>query len=431
MYKTLFCTLILCSIRLATSLHAQSPENLQQRLVRTTDSMEASVATNMLTDTMGIAKTAPLAPHARLIDSIIDYGYHYLGKPYKYGATGPYNFDCSGLMVYIFQHFGYNLPRTAKEQYQSTEKVNKRKGKRGDFIFFEGRKHNGHIGHVGIITEVKSNGTYDFLHASRQGVCITNTAEAYYTQRFLKISRLLPPFDACTNNTMAMQSVAHEPIETETVATAEQQHTTHALQNKYHTVRQGESLYQIARKYSIDVTVLKQWNRLRGNIIRPNQRLIVGKTRITTSQKLPETNMTLPEDTTAAEQQHTTHALQNKYHTVRQGESLYQIARKYGINVTVLKQWNRLRGNIIRPNQRLIVGKTRITTSQKLPETNMTLPEDKTAAHEVTTTHVVTVDDTLWNLAHRYRTTVSHLQELNGLADKNIKIGQQLIVPKR
>ena len=351
MYKTLFCTLILCSIRLATSLHAQSPENLQQRLVRT-DSMEASVATNMLaTDTMGIAKTAPLAPHARLIDSIIDYGYHYLGKPYKYGATGPYNFDCSGLMVYIFQHFGYNLPRTAKEQYQSTEKVNKRKGKRGDFIFFEGRKHNGHIGHVGIITEVKSNGTYDFLHASRQGVCITNTAEAYYTQRFLKISRLLPPFDACTNNTMAMQSVAHEPIETETVATAEQQYTTHALQNKYHTVRQGESLYQIARKYGIDVTVLKQWNRLRGNIIRPNQRLIVGKTRITTSQKLPETNMASPEDTTAA--------------------------------------------------------------------------------HEVTTTHVVTVDDTLWNLAHRYRTTVSHLQELNGLADKNIKIGQQLIVPKR
>ena len=61
----------------------------------------------------------------------------------------------------------------------------------------------------------------------------------------------------------------------------------------------------------------------------------------------------------------------------------------------------------------------------------MASPEDTTAAHEVTTTHVVTVDDTLWNLAHRYRTTVSHLQELNGLADKNIKIGQQLIVPKR
>lgn len=46
------------------------------------------------------------------------------------------------------------------------------------------------------------------------------------------------------------------------------------------------------------------------------------------------------------------------YHTVRKGECLPVIARKYGCTVTQLKSWNNLRGSLIYPNQRLKIERT-------------------------------------------------------------------------
>lgn len=39
-----------------------------------------------------------------------------LGKPYVFGAEGPNSFDCSGLMQWLYGHFGVKLPRLAHEQ---------------------------------------------------------------------------------------------------------------------------------------------------------------------------------------------------------------------------------------------------------------------------------------------------------------------------
>lgn len=44
------------------------------------------------------------------------------GSPYKYGATGPYRFDCSGLTLYSFKRAGKRLPRTAAAQYNRTDR---------------------------------------------------------------------------------------------------------------------------------------------------------------------------------------------------------------------------------------------------------------------------------------------------------------------
>jgi membrane-bound lytic murein transglycosylase D len=41
------------------------------------------------------------------------------------------------------------------------------------------------------------------------------------------------------------------------------------------------------------------------------------------------------------------------YHTVRKGECLPIIARKYGVSVANLKSWNNIRGSLIYPNQKL------------------------------------------------------------------------------
>ncbi|WP_322760359.1 C40 family peptidase [Frankia sp. Cr2] len=69
------------------------------------------------------------------------------GKPYVYGAEGPYSFDCSGLVQYIFKQLGRSLPRTAEEQYEATTHVSQYNKQIGDLIFYG---TPGNIYHVGI-----------------------------------------------------------------------------------------------------------------------------------------------------------------------------------------------------------------------------------------------------------------------------------------
>ncbi|MBL7502803.1 C40 family peptidase [Frankia sp. CNm7] len=69
------------------------------------------------------------------------------GKPYVYGAAGPYSFDCSGLVQYVFKQLGRSLPRTAEQQYRVSTKVSQAGKQPGDLIFY-GKP--GGIYHVGI-----------------------------------------------------------------------------------------------------------------------------------------------------------------------------------------------------------------------------------------------------------------------------------------
>ncbi len=69
------------------------------------------------------------------------------GKPYVWGATGPYSFDCSGLVQYVYKQLGRYLPRTAESQYESTTRIAQSAKQPGDLIFFGSP---GDIYHVAI-----------------------------------------------------------------------------------------------------------------------------------------------------------------------------------------------------------------------------------------------------------------------------------------
>jgi cell wall-associated NlpC family hydrolase len=69
------------------------------------------------------------------------------GKPYVWGAEGPYSFDCSGLVQYVFKQLGRSLPRTAEDQYDVSAKVPQSGKQPGDLIFYGSP---GNIYHVGI-----------------------------------------------------------------------------------------------------------------------------------------------------------------------------------------------------------------------------------------------------------------------------------------
>lgn len=69
------------------------------------------------------------------------------GAPYKYGATGPYRFDCSGLTLYSYKRAGKLLPRTAQQQYNRTRHISASSRTQGDLVFFHS---GGYVYHVGI-----------------------------------------------------------------------------------------------------------------------------------------------------------------------------------------------------------------------------------------------------------------------------------------
>jgi cell wall-associated NlpC family hydrolase len=70
--------------------------------------------------------------------------YSELGKPYEWGAVGPGEFDCSGLMQHAWGEAGVSLPRTSQEQADAGPGVPLSRIRPGDLvIYFPGRTHVG------------------------------------------------------------------------------------------------------------------------------------------------------------------------------------------------------------------------------------------------------------------------------------------------
>lgn len=83
-----------------------------------------------------------------------------VGDPYVWGATGPDQFDCSGLVQWAFKQVGKNVPRTSSQQASYGTPVSRDQLQPGDVVFFYPS-----ISHVGIYA---GNGL--MLHASTFGV---------------------------------------------------------------------------------------------------------------------------------------------------------------------------------------------------------------------------------------------------------------------
>ncbi|MCL1867634.1 MAG: C40 family peptidase, partial [Paludibacter sp.] len=123
-------------------------------------------------------------------DSVIAFGKNYLSVPYRSGGMSANGFDCSGFTSFVYKNFGYQLARTSDGQAQQVNKIKKDDLQRGDLVFFNGRKRGARIGHVGMITDVKTDGSFDFIHASVKGVRITNSEQNYYKQRYMGAGRV-------------------------------------------------------------------------------------------------------------------------------------------------------------------------------------------------------------------------------------------------
>lgn len=97
-----------------------------------------------------------------------------------------------------------------------------------------------------------------------------------------------------------------------------------------------------------------------------------------------------------------------RYYIVKKGDSLYSIARRNNMTVDELKSLNNLTSNILSIGQKLIISN---------------------GSNVSNNVYVVKKGDTLWSIANNFNVSVNDLKNANNKSNNSLSIGEQLIIP--
>ncbi len=169
------------------------------------------------------------------------------------------------------------------------------------------------------------------------------------------------------------------------------------IEAEYHTVKENETLLDIANKYNTTLTALKEANNLETTLVDAGQKL-----RVRNFENLKFELVNIPSSPLVSNRD-------NDVHIVENGDTLYSLSKRYGFTVDELKNKNGLTSNLIKVGQELNVSHS----DYKKSSTNKSI-------------WTVSKGDTLYNISKRNGLTVDELKSLNGLTDNLILVGQTL-----
>jgi peptidoglycan endopeptidase LytF len=181
-----------------------------------------------------------------------------------------------------------------------------------------------------------------------------------------------------------------------------------------HIVRAGESLYSIAKQYGLTVAQLKHLNRLITAHLRVGQELTVSgifPTAENATQAKEQTDIK-PETNLIASKAET------DWHIVVPGETLFGIARQYGVTVAQLVAGNGLLSNNLKVGQKLTI----------LREETKQIEPVKNTSDFTTNAHIVVRGDSWYSIAKKYELTVQELKALNHASSDLLSIGQRILL---
>lgn len=175
---------------------------------------------------------------------------------------------------------------------------------------------------------------------------------------------------------------------------------------EYYQVQKGDTLWSIARKFNTSVRSLMEVNGLNENsILQIGQKIL-----ISTTIDTPVSQEEIASTTIA--------------HIVKQGESLWVIARFYGVSMKSIMEANGLNEHsILQVGMKLAIPGIAVSkvssrsVASSAPKKNYQI-------------YRIQPGDTLWSISRRFRISVNTLAQMNGLNEKSIlKVGKELKIP--
>ncbi len=187
-----------------------------------------------------------------------------------------------------------------------------------------------------------------------------------------------------------------------------------------HIVQPSETLYGIAHMYNLSLEEIRELNRLKEDRIFPCMKLF-------TKANIPATT---GDELVAKE------VPEYLIHVVTEGETIFQIAKKYGYTVEKFKEINGIESNIINVGQKLRISNCNCPTPETIKSEAYTVAEndipdsfeqtgekrlivDKNQKRDV---HIVKENETIYTIARQHNISVAKLRELNNLEVNEIII---------
>lgn len=191
-----------------------------------------------------------------------------------------------------------------------------------------------------------------------------------------------------------------------------QEQTTGAEDEGWITVRPGDTLFSIARRYDVAVSDLRAWNDLQDSSIRAGMRLRIAPVE-EPDRPVEEESPAVEVD--AAPEQPAVEAATGSVSplgggmvavTIGSGETLFSLANRFALSADSLQSLNPGLPEALESGMVIIV------------------PEDRVAS-----TRTVRRGDTLFSIARDEGVSVDRLRSLNNLSGSSIRVGQRLTVP--
>lgn len=185
---------------------------------------------------------------------------------------------------------------------------------------------------------------------------------------------------------------------------------TIAFATTKHVVKKGDNLYDLSREYGVSVEDIKTFNKL------DNINLGIGD------------ELLIPGSNTDS----------NNNYVVKSGDTISQIAEKFGVRTKDLKSSNNLKNDNLRIGQSLYIPlqdneTTEVAVIEKTVEVRSiekeTAASDEVIKTEVSNIYIVKKGDTLGEIAEKHNVKTSNLKKTNNLKNNNLQIGQKLTIP--
>lgn len=174
-----------------------------------------------------------------------------------------------------------------------------------------------------------------------------------------------------------------------------------------HVVQQGETLTKISEQTTTPTKTIFNLNQLDPNTLNSEQEILVVRP------------SNVPDDYTQKSIAQHSNII---FHTVKEGETLYAIGKKYGAPVKNIQETNDL-NSVICPGQVLYIEKSTLDGSTSISTKTIPLNYDAVV-------HTVKKGETLYKISNDYDTNIDDIKSANAIDPINMPIDRKLIIKK-